>query len=286
VSEATAPAVEVEAQLSEPAPESAPESTPATDLPEPASTLEPAALEPTAPPADAVEAAPEPVGDDASTEPDASSVDDAEPVAAQQQEGSFDGDSQSPQDQAPNEPLPPADRTAAPDLTDADPSTPAMTEAADGPTASARAETPPSLQRTLPVAWLRAVLDQPLRGLASSAASQSLQIQLDEGEGTLTIHTHRDDDRVSVALGFSDGPLRSLASASADRIHAVLQEHFGTSVDLSLTSDGSGDAPTDGRDSRNAPRSAPRSDLASAPRDAATPSPRARLSGGRHEWVG
>ncbi|MEP0548549.1 MAG: hypothetical protein ABJF88_16560 [Rhodothermales bacterium] len=281
--DATAPSLDAEAQPFE--------STPPTDLSEPASPLDSTALDPIAPdptalPADSVEVAPEPVGDDASTEPTAPSADDAEPAAAQQQEGSFEGDGQSPQDQPTDERLLSVDRTATtPDQVEGDPSIPPMSEAADGPAASARAETPPSLQRTLPVAWLRAVLDQPLRGLPPGAAAQSLQIRLDDGEGTLTIETHRDNDRVSVSVAFSDGHLRSLASASADRIHAVLQEHFGASVDLSLTSDGSDDAPSDGRNDRGFSRSVPRADLAAPARTTASPS-RARLSGGRHEWVG
>jgi len=158
--------------------------------------------------------------------------------------------------------------------------------AADDASAASRTKTPPSLQRTLPVAWLRAMLDQPLRDLTPGAAWQSLQIRLDEGEGTLTIQTRRDDDRIAVAVGFSDGHLRSLASASADRIQAVLQEHFGASVDLSLTSDDAGDAPHHDHTDRPASVAAPRSDAAAPATETATSSPRARLSGGRHEWVG
>lgn len=276
---ATAPSVDAEAQPSEP--------TSSTDLSEPTSPLDPTALEPTTLPTDSAESAPETAGDDTSTEPVAPPANDAEPATAPRQEGSFEGDGQSPQGQPTDEPLPLADHAATPtpDQAETDPSIPPMSEAVDHLAAAARAETPPSLQRTLPVAWLRAVLDQPLRSLTPGAARQSLRISLDDGEGTLTIETRRDNDRVSVAVAFSDGHLRSLASASVDRIHAVLQEHFGASVDLSLTSDGSGDAPPDSHDGRDASHSMPRADLAAPARTAASPS-RARHGGGRHEWVG
>ena len=281
-SDATAPSAD--APPSEP---TAPTSSETSDLPTTETSNLLTTLAPPSPLTDANETSPEPLSDESAAEAALEPTSEAQP-AEQQQEGSFDD--RASQDAAPDEALslPPSDRDAAPspERSDTDASIPAMREVADGPTAPARAETPPSLQRTLPVAWLRAVLDQPLRSLAPGAAWQSLQIQLDDGEGTLTIQTRRDDDRVSVAVGFSDGHLRGLASASADRIQAVLQEHFGASVDLSLTSDGSGDAPRDDRDSRSAPRPTAHSDGVTAPRRAAASPSRTRLGGSRHEWVG
>ncbi len=155
--------------------------------------------------------------------------------------------------------------------------------AASEPTSARETASP---RRALSAAWLRAVLDRPLRGHAPTAAWQSLQIRLDDGEGTLTIQTRRSDDGLVVAVGFSDAGLRGLASAGADRIQAVLQEHFGASVDLSLSGGGAGDAPPQDRADEQPLGPSFSSPAAASDSDAPAASPAPRRGSGHHEWVG
>ena len=112
-----------------------------------------------------------------------------------------------------------------------------------------------------------------------------LEMQLKEGDGSLTIKTKQEDDRMAVSVNFTDPRLRSLASASAQQIQNVLQSQYNTTVDLSLMSDGNGSAEgelSDGAGGNGS--SAPHAETDADASDST--SSRAPLFGGQHEWVG
>ncbi len=114
---------------------------------------------------------------------------------------------------------------------------------------------------------------------------RTVEMQLKDGDGSLTIKTKQDDDRMAVSVGFTDSRLRSLASANAQQIQNVLQSQYNTTVDLSLMGDGH-DSAKDGRSdgsSRNDSSAHPAETDADAS-DATTS--RAPLLDGEYEWVG
>jgi hypothetical protein len=65
---------------------------------------------------------------------------------------------------------------------------------------------------------------------------QVLEMTLDNGDGTMTIKARRDADRMSIAVGFSDPQLRTMAVANEERLRQALQQQYETAVDLSLDS--------------------------------------------------
>lgn len=85
-------------------------------------------------------------------------------------------------------------------------------------------------------AQLRSTMELITGGLNLDNGWQVLEMQLEEGDGTMTIRTQRTDERVSVSVAFSDPSLRALAAAQADRLQDALQTRYDQHVDLSLSS--------------------------------------------------
>jgi hypothetical protein len=134
-------------------------------------------------------------------------------------------------------------------------------------------------------AWLRAVQSRSLHTYTESGWNV-LEMQLDEGDGTITIKARREEERVAVSIGFSDPTLRALASAQTDRLQQVLQAQYETAVDFSLMNS---DSDTSGRkeDSSQAPRSASPTDPGKTAAELLENSRSARgPMSGVHEWVG
>lgn len=134
-------------------------------------------------------------------------------------------------------------------------------------------------------AWLRAVQSRPLRTYAE-AGWNVLEMQLEEGEGTVTIKARREEERVAVSVGFSDPTLRALASAQSDRLQQVLQTQYDSAVDFSLMNSGS-DTPGRREDSPEAHGPANPNGSNKAPETHDNPLPaRGPMPGARNEWVG
>jgi hypothetical protein len=134
------------------------------------------------------------------------------------------------------------------------------------------------------MAWLRAKMGRPAFSQAAGGW-KTLEMQLQEGDGTVTLKTRQDNERMAVSVGFSDSRLRSIASAQTQQLQDALQAQYDTEIDFSLMSDGSGtsqeQAPDDG---------APGSGVLvpdALEADAAEPSTaRARMIGAQNEWIG
>ncbi len=141
--------------------------------------------------------------------------------------------------------------------------------------------------RAVPVAWLRAVLNNARQAVFSEDGWKVLEMNLDEGDGTVTIKARREEGRVAVAVGFSDPELRALASTHAERLQEVLQAEYETAVDFSLfsgnTDDSGGQHQSEGARGAVAP-------TAHADADAdihdGYPTRRSLPAGARNEWVG
>ena len=154
-----------------------------------------------------------------------------------------------------------------------------------GRTRAARGGLAPN--RVVPAAWLRAVLGNARQSVFADGGWKVLEMNLDEGDGTVTIKARREEGRVAVAVGFSDPELRALASAHADRLQEVLQTEYETTVDFSLFSDDAGDS-GDRQQSQGAGPAIPgaaATDGEGAIRDD-RPSRRSLPAGAQHEWVG
>ena len=112
-------------------------------------------------------------------------------------------------------------------------------------------------------------------------------MNLDDGDGTVTIKAKREDGRVAVAVGFSDPGLRALATAHADRLQELLQAEYETAVDFSLFSNDAGHS-----DDQQHAEGAGASRSGVTPTDGEgdisdeRPARRPLPTGALHEWVG
>jgi hypothetical protein len=138
----------------------------------------------------------------------------------------------------------------------------------------------------LPLAWLRSVTTGPLRLQDLENGWKSLELQLPEGNGTVTVRARREEEKVAVAVGFSDPALRSMAAASIDRLRELLQDQYGTKVDFSLMDGGSSDRQ---QHAPGQPAAKPTASNGSAHGTSVPPpevKPATTPGRSRHEWVG
>lgn len=177
-----------------------------------------------------------------------------------------------------------ADTTPGAEEVDAAPETaPTRATSTSGTASTLRSESATLPRPILSAAWL-----QKLGEAAPHAAAgtwQSVQLSLGEGDGELTVQAQRDEERVRVAIGFSDPHLRLLATEQADRIQSALEARYGTDVDLSFT-DGEREQPGERGEPGGLPQhpTSRRATAADAPTPATTS---ARSHPGTHnEWVG
>ena len=142
----------------------------------------------------------------------------------------------------------------------------------------------PRTQGAVQAEWMRAALDRVAD--VKREGWDVLEMTLDGGDGTVTVEARREEDRVAVAVGFSDPSLRALASAHADRIQEALQAEFGSEVDLSFSKEGASQQEerhafrqAESRSARPAPSHA---NAAAATEPLSARGPR---SDGHREWV-
>ena len=140
-------------------------------------------------------------------------------------------------------------------------------------------------QRSFPMAWIKAATQGPLRVSALSGGWKAVEMNLDEGDGTVTIKARRDQDKVAVSVGFSEPRMQAQATANARQIQEALQAQYETDVDLSFSDGDAGDSgdprsETSGREP-GAARSAP-SETATTDES----SQHTSRTGARREWVG
>lgn len=135
-------------------------------------------------------------------------------------------------------------------------------------------------------AWMKTLMNQPARAFALNNGWQVLQVQLEDGQGSLTVSARRDDDSVAVSVGFTDAALRGQAAVHAGRIQDALQTQYQAQVDFSLQDDTQGQSSRDrsnsGRPSQPLGGAAIEPDTSSS---AASSSARAALLGANHEWI-
>jgi hypothetical protein len=138
-------------------------------------------------------------------------------------------------------------------------------------------------------AWLNSLLSDRLGTLSVNEGWKVLEMQLEEGQGTMIVRARRDEEKVSIAVTFSDPQMRALAAENADRLRETMREQYETMVDFSLSSDGADESPQQGDD---APR---RHDATSSRTQRTTEAvsttdravaTRAALAGARNEWIG
>lgn len=161
-----------------------------------------------------------------------------------------------------------------------------LSEVKPSRTTPARATAAPGASQANMNAWMKTLMNQPARAFALNNGWQVLQVQLEDGQGSLTVSARRDDDRMSVSVGFTDAALRGQAAVQAGRIQDALQAQYETQVDFSLHDDTQGqsshDRSTSGRLSPSLGGADIEPDAASS---AASSSARAALLGANHEWI-
>ncbi|MEX2400068.1 MAG: hypothetical protein WD423_04800 [Rhodothermales bacterium] len=162
-------------------------------------------------------------------------------------------------------------------------SSPASVFSLDAAQSSSRART------TGTMAWLRSLLAQSTRSLSLSQGWKSIEVQLEDGMGTMTVRARRGDDGVAVSVHFSDPNLRSLAETNVQRLQEALRSEYEANVDLSLMSDGSTDTPDrqnpSGSDRRNLRSILPDALPGEVLPESGAPT-RPTLAGARNEWIG
>lgn len=168
-------------------------------------------------------------------------------------------------------------------LPEAEPVQLAASERASAPVPSGKSEPAALLPRPiLSAAWLQRLGEMAPRAVAG--AWQTVRLALGGADGELTVSTRRDEDRVSVAVQFSDPRLRTLAAEHVDRLQGALESRYDADVDLSFAQD-------EGRPSQEGtPEPAPALHSPASPtateaaESARTDRPARPL--GRNEWVG
>lgn len=136
--------------------------------------------------------------------------------------------------------------------------------------------------------WFQPALMQSLRSMPLQAGWKTLELQLDDGHGTMTVRARRDEEKVSVAVSFSDPNLRSLAEANAQRLQQVLQSEYESPVDFSLLSDGTGGSPEQdpGASSRGVERIPEDATVGNSTDGRVQNAARPLVAGARNEWIG
>ncbi len=135
------------------------------------------------------------------------------------------------------------------------------------------------------MAWLRAKMGRPSFAQAASGWKM-IEMQLQEGDGTVTLKTRQDNERMAVSVGFSDARLRSIASAQAQQLQDALQAQYDTEIDFSLMSDGSDSSQDQAPDEGPSSASLASPDRLDPDATADNTVPRTSLTGGQHEWIG
>lgn len=137
--------------------------------------------------------------------------------------------------------------------------------------------------------WLRSILAQSTRSLDLAQGWKAIEVQLDEGLGTMVVRARRGDDGVAVSVSFSDPNLRSLAEHNVQRLQDALRAEYETNVDLSFMSDGSSGSPAR-RDPSDRDRTSTatrlRAGMAVEASADAPASHRPTVPGVRNEWIG
>lgn len=144
---------------------------------------------------------------------------------------------------------------------------------------------------TRSAAWARAMAQQSAAfHQTDKSGRQSLEMQLRNGDGRLTVETQRSKDRLSVNVGFTENRLRSAAAANAQQIQESLQSQFNTNVDLSLMQNNAGGASSHSDSSQPPSRASSAQGAEESGGEAQTsehgPSARAVAAGAQHEWIG
>lgn len=135
------------------------------------------------------------------------------------------------------EPVPPAPATPAEPGAVTNIDAPPVPEKASGGGASVPAPAPERAaapRDPLSPAWLRQVFAQSARAFSGEDGWKVLEMQLEDGQGTMTVRARREEDHMAVSVGFSDPSLRAMAMANTDRLQQALQTQYATHVDLSL----------------------------------------------------
>ncbi|MDZ4700619.1 MAG: hypothetical protein SH809_13000 [Rhodothermales bacterium] len=132
--------------------------------------------------------------------------------------------------------------------------------------------------------WVQALLDRTPEP-AAAGGWKTLEMQLDQGDGTVTINVLRNPEKVVVSVEFSDPAMRAQSEAQTAQIVDALQMHYQADVDFSFTQSGSGSV----FDQTPARARAGRHDSergATAGPEAKTPEPARAGIDGQYVWVG
>jgi len=161
-----------------------------------------------------------------------------------------------------------------------------LSEVKPSRTTPARATAAPGASQANMNAWMKTLMNQPARAFALNNGWQVLQVQLEDGQGSLTVSARRDDDGMAVSVGFTDPALRGQAAVQAGRIQDALQAQYQTQVDFSLQDDTQGQSSRDRSDSGRPSQPLDGADIEpDTLSSAASSSVRAALLGANHEWI-
>lgn len=161
--------------------------------------------------------------------------------------------------------------------------TPSTSRAGTHPAAGA--ERGGAARAAVSAAWLRTTFAQTLPSVSVEDGWKVLEMELEEGQGTMTVKARRDEDRVAVSVGFSDPNLRALAQTHADRLEQVLRTQYEANVDFSLFS-GQSETPDRRPGASREGGALPGSPGAATPPADASRAARVALSGASNEWIG
>lgn len=149
------------------------------------------------------------------------------------------------------------------------------------------ARTTPFVDRARTMAWLRSTGRTSVHR-QSADGWKTLEMQLKNGDGLMTVRARQSKDHMAISVGFSDGRLQAQAAAQLNQLHDLLQSQYDAPIDFSLMDEGHTNAHQHDSSDESERRTAagPSSPGDAAESDEATVARRPRMPGAHHEWVG
>ena len=116
---------------------------------------------------------------------------------------------------------------------------------------------------------------------------KAMELTLGDEDGTVTVQTRSDPDRMNVSVRFSEARLQAQIAANARQLQDAMQAQYGSNVDLSFAGEGgdeSGERAPNGSPSEDRPSTS--SSNESAEEGGSEGTVHKRLPNGGREWIG
>jgi hypothetical protein len=146
-------------------------------------------------------------------------------------------------------------------------------------------KTAPAARAQRTAAWMRVLSERTSFTNRTDPHWKVMEMKLDDGDGSVTIKVMRDDDGVSVSVGFTDASLRAHAESQSQQILDSLRAQYNQQVSFSFSHQQESAFDSSMWDSQNRNRIR----HTASPAETPEPTPEAPSRAGhpdRHVWIG